>query len=155
MYYYASDSEEEGDAEQEEREHREEVARANYKLAIRTLARSFPHLNIPAAGLIAGLHAREQETRSCPCGAGLLARWPWVPLNARLGFCPGAVLGEEPNHCKCGKHFWEIINWRSEWVEAWPGGRHLGLFVGNVPSLCVVATSNSIFNFARSYLGCI
>ena len=99
-----SDSEEEGDAEREEREDREEVARAQYKLAIRKLARAFPDLDIPAAGLTAGLHAREQETRSCPCGAGLLPRWPWVPVDARLGFCPGAVIGEKPNSYSCGKH---------------------------------------------------
>ena len=104
---------EDSDEEEDEgREEREEVARVGYKHALRKLAEAFPELEIPA-GLYAGLHASEQVTRPCPCGAGRLARWPWVLQTKALGFCSGAWLNPD---CPDGRHDWEDICWRNEWI---------------------------------------
>ena len=112
---------EDSDEEEDEgREEREEVARVRYKHALRKLAEAFPELELPA-GLYAGLHASEQVTRPCPCGAGRLARWPWVLQTKALGFCPGAVVAEDPDSPD-GRHDWEDICWRGEWIGKWPYG---------------------------------
>ena len=120
---------EEGEVEEDEyhNEEAEEMARVRYKHALRRLASAFPELDVDVARLCAGLPATEQNTRPCPCGAGVLARWPWVVHSMRLGFCPGTLV---PNRCgigmhKCGRCSWEFVCWRSEWVNAWPKGRDI------------------------------
>ena len=113
--------------EDEGQEEREEVAKVKYKHALRRLAEVFPELHIPD-GLHAGLGAGEQESRPCPCGTGLLARWPWVLQTASLGFCPSADWSTDGARDDAatadiqGKHSWEIICWRSEWISAAPDG---------------------------------
>ena len=74
--------------EKEDRKDHEETAKPQYKIALRKLAEAFTELEL-RAGLHEGLHAHEQRTRPCPCGAGQLARWPWALQPASLGFCPG------------------------------------------------------------------
>ena len=114
--------------EGEEREECEEVARVKYVHALSRLAKAFPELKIPA-GLHAGVEASAQETRPCPCGVGLLPRWPWVLQTASLGFCPSNELDwirkstdEKAAHDRSGRHVWEMTSWRSEWIGAAPGG---------------------------------
>ena len=51
-------------------------------------------------------HASQHDTRPCPCGRGVLARWPWVAQTAQMGFCD------------CGMAGWERTCWRSEWIGA-------------------------------------
>lgn len=109
----------------------EEVARVKYRYALRRLGEAYPELKIPA-GLHAGLAASEQETRPCPCGAGLLAKWPWV-LHDRvsLGFCPSADWSRDPSADDSAvgdiqdRHSWEMTCWRSEWISAAPGGDNI------------------------------
>ena len=113
--------------EDEEPEEGEEVARAKYKHALRRLAAEFPELKIPA-GLHAGVDASRQETRPCPCGAGLLPRWPWVLQTVRLGFCPSNDIDwskstdDKATAEVVNVHFWELCSWRDEWIMAAPGG---------------------------------
>ena len=111
--------------EEVEREENEEMARVQYKFALRRLAEAFPELELPAK-LYEWLRASEVPTRPCPCGAGQLAQWPWMLQTASLGFCPGAVAETESGYKHiCGRHIWEKMCWRNEWVEAWPGGKWL------------------------------
>ena len=114
--------------EDEGQEEREEVAKVKYKHALRQLAEAFPELQIPA-GLHAGLDASEQETRPCPCGTGLLSRWPWVLQTAALGFGPSAAVDGVSDDAATadiqGKHDWEMISWRSEWISSAPDGDSL------------------------------
>ena len=76
-------------------EEEEEVARVRYLYALRRLAKAFPELEVPVPELCAGLQAALQCTRPCPCGVGLLARWPWVLQTTGLGFCSGGEWGED------------------------------------------------------------
>jgi len=76
-------------------EEEEDLARVRYRHALRRLAKAFPELEVPVPELCAGLQADQQCTRPCPCGAGLLAKWPWVLQTPQLGFCPGGEWGEE------------------------------------------------------------
>ena len=102
----------------------EDLARARYKHALRKLAKAFPELEVLVPELCAGLQANQQCTRPCPCGAGLLAKWPWVLQTPQLGFCPGGEWGEDDEEVTTqGKHDWEVISWRHEWVMACPGAR--------------------------------
>ena len=113
--------EEEEEEDEEEREQDIKKARVFYEHSLRRLAREFPDLQVPVTQLVAGLHAREQCTRPCPCGVGDIPRWPWVLSTSSLGFCPEAQTGPEPWQT-CGRHRWEFICWRGEWIRAWPGG---------------------------------
>ena len=63
----------------------EDLARARYKHALRKLAKAFPELEVLVPELCAGLQANQQCTRPCPCGAGLLAKWPWAPCEMAMG----------------------------------------------------------------------
>ena len=102
----------------------EDLARARYKHALRKLAKAFPELEVLVPELCAGLQANQQCTRPCPCGAGHLAKWPWVLQTPQLGFCPGGEWGEDDDEVTTqGKHDWEVISWRHEWVMACPGAR--------------------------------
>jgi len=75
-----------------------------------------------------GLDASEQVTRPCPCGVGRLARWPWALHTDSLGFCPALPWSTEDRDTDDavaevrGKHCVEMFCWRSEWIEAAPGG---------------------------------
>ena len=117
--------------EDEEREEREEVARVKYMHALRRLAAEFPELKIPA-GLHAGVDASGQETRPCPCGAGLLPRWPWVLQTVSLGFCPSNDIDwskstdDKATADAEDVHFRELCTWRSVWIMAAPGGDCIG-----------------------------
>ena len=117
-----------GDPEEDEER---EVARVKYMYALRRLAAEFPELKIPA-GLHAGVDASRQETRPCPCGAGLLPRWPWVFQTVSLGFCPSNDVDwskstdDKATADRTDKHFWEMCTWRSEWIMAAPGGDCIG-----------------------------
>ena len=92
----------------------EDLARARYKHALRKLAKAFPELEVLVPELCAGLQADQQCTRPCPCGAGLLAKWPWVLQTPQLGFCPGGEWGEDDDEVTTqGKHDWEVISWRT------------------------------------------
>ena len=92
----------------------EDLARARYKHALRKLAKAFPELEVLVPELCAGLQANQQCTRPCPCGAGLLAKWPWVLQTPQLGFCPGGEWGEDDDEVTTqGKHDWEVISWRT------------------------------------------
>ena len=62
-----------------------EVASVKYKFAIRRLLQEFPEL----APFLIVAPASEHDTRPCPCGRGVLAKWPWVVQNDWLGFCAG------------------------------------------------------------------
>lgn len=67
--------------------------------AVRRLREAFPEVDpCPMA------RASRHDTRPCPCGRGVLARWPWVVQTAQLGFCA------------CGMAGWELTCWRSEWL---------------------------------------
>ena len=93
------------DDENDERhydEERDEIARVKYKHALRRLFESFPELD-PCPMLA---HASQHCTRPCPCGRGVLARWPWVVQDEERGFCA------------CSMGGWELICWRGEWEEA-------------------------------------
>ena len=106
-----------------EDDEREEMARVRYKYALLRLAAAFPEFEVPVAELCAGLNASEQQTRPCPCGVGQLPRWPWVVQTARLGFCPGCwdeVDGSYEEHCS-----FEMVHWRNEWIDAWPGCKNI------------------------------
>ena len=105
-------------------EEEEDVARVRYRHALQRLAKAFPELEVPVPELCAGLQADQQCTRPCPCGAGHLAKWPWVLQTPQLGFCPGGEWGEDDEEVTTqGKHDWEVISWRHEWVMACPGAR--------------------------------
>ena len=92
----------------------EDLARARYKHALRKLAKAFPELEVLVPELCAGLQANQQCTRPCPCGAGHLAKWPWVLQTPQLGFCPGGEWGEDDDEVTTqGKHDWEVISWRT------------------------------------------
>ena len=92
----------------------EDLARARYKHALRKLAKAFPELEVLVPELCAGLQADQQCTRPCPCGAGHLAKWPWVLQTPQLGFCPGGEWGEDDDEVTTqGKHDWEVISWRT------------------------------------------
>ena len=83
-------------------EERYDMACVKHKHAVRQLREAFPEVDpSPIA------HASQHETRPCPCGRGVLARWPWVVQTASLGFC---------DNCECGMACWERTNWRSEWI---------------------------------------
>ena len=80
----------------------DELARLNYKIAMKRLLLTFPELD-PCPMLA---HASQYDTRPCPCGRGALARWPWVVQCEHLGFCD------------CWMGGWELTCWRSEWIRA-------------------------------------
>ena len=88
--------EEEEEEDEEEREQDIKKARVFYEHSLRRLAREFPDLQVPVTQLVAGLHAREQCTRPCPCGVGDIPRWPWVLSTSSLGFCPEAQTVDPP-----------------------------------------------------------
>ena len=107
-------------------EEEEDVARVRYRHALRRLAAAFPDLEVPVPELCAGLQADLQCTRPCPCGAGLLAKWPWVLQTPQLGFCPGGewdIELDDEEVTTQSRHDWESISWRSEWIKACPGAR--------------------------------
>ena len=86
-------------------EDNDEMAHLEYKQALRRLLRKFPELGpCPIA------HASQHDTRPCPCGRGVLAKWPWVVQVAEQGFCD--------SQC-CDAACWELICWRSEWGGEW------------------------------------
>ena len=91
---------------------REEIykeARVPFEFALRRLLRAFPEVGpCPLEG-----HASQQQTRPCPCGSGVLARWPWVVQTSELGFC------------ECDMASWELTCWRMEWISA--GGPDLSV----------------------------
>ena len=91
-----------------------EVASVKYKFATRRLLQEFPEL----APFPMVAPASEHDTRPCPCGRGVLAKWPWVVQNDRLGFCAGRG---------CAKGEWELGCWREEWIQAGAPGRHSDL----------------------------
>ena len=97
----------EGDEESEDYyddEDRDEVARVKYKAALRRLQKTFPELDV--SPMLAVARASEQPTRPCPCGAGVLPKWPWVVQTVDLGFCGCDMAG------------WELTCWRAEWIMA-------------------------------------
>jgi len=81
-----------------------EIYRVKYKHALRRLQLAFPDLDPRPLDLL-DAHASRHRTRPCPCGRGVLARWPWVAHEARLGFCD------------CPMAAWELVNWRCEWIH--------------------------------------
>ena len=106
-----------------------EVAKMEYKEALGLLDKCFPGLGVashlPAERLHEGLSAHAQDTRPCPCGAGRLARWPWVLHMEGLGFCTGEAPEGWPSWAQDDMddvHNWEMICWRSEWISASPRG---------------------------------
>jgi hypothetical protein len=82
-----------------------ELARVKCRFALRRFQESFPELD-PRPSDVFCTHASQQLTRPCPCGSGVLARWPWVVQTMGLGFCD------------CGMASWELTCWRSEWIKA-------------------------------------
>ena len=76
-----------------------ELACLKHQHALRRLREAFPEVD-PCPLVRASLH----ETRPCPCGRGVLARWPWVAQTAQLGFCA------------CDMASWELTCWRYEWL---------------------------------------
>ena len=74
------------------------------KWGLRKLEWEFPELDVGPMLT----HASQHHTRQCPCGRGVLAKWPWVVQTADLGFCD------------CDMASWELICWRSEWIARWP-----------------------------------
>ena len=74
------------------------------KWGLHKLHQEFP--DVDACPMLA--HASQHHTRPCPCGRGVLAKWPWVVHTAELGFC------------NCPMATWELICWSSEWIERWP-----------------------------------
>ena len=83
-------------------EEKDEQARLTYKFALRRLKEAFPELEVEPCHRLA--HASEHPTRPCPCGAGVLPKWPWVVQTVGLGFCGCEMAG------------WEQICWRGEWI---------------------------------------
>ena len=75
---------------------RDEVARLEYQWAMSQLQDQ--ELCPDPCPMFA--HASQQHTRPCPCGLGVLAKWPWVIHSAELGFCT------------CEMAEWELICWR-------------------------------------------
>jgi len=82
---------------------RYELALVNHKQALRRLRKSFPDVEVCP---LAHTSHTQHQTRPCPCGRGVLARWPWVVQTAQLGFCGCKMAG------------WELTCWRIEWVNA-------------------------------------
>ena len=76
---------------------------AKHKHALRRLQQSLPEVDPRPVGIA---NASQHQTRPCPCGRGVLARWPWVAQTAQLGFCD------------CGMAGWELTCWRCEWIGA-------------------------------------
>ena len=76
-----------------------ELACVKHKDAMRRLHASFPEV------------VDDHGTRPCPCGHGILGKWPWMVQTAQLGFC------------ECWMAGWELTCWRSEWIKA--GHPHL------------------------------
>ena len=81
-----------------------EITYPKLKWGLRKLEWAFPELDV--GPMLA--HASQHHTRPCPCGRGVLAKWPWVVQTADLGFCD------------CDMASWELICWRSEWIARWP-----------------------------------
>ena len=79
-----------------------------YKHALACLLELFPEV----APCPMYAHASQHDTRPCPCGRGVLAKWPWVVQTAQLGFCDCYMTG------------WERNCWRCEWFKG-AGARHL------------------------------
>ena len=94
-------------------EERYDLACVKHKHAVRQLLTAFPEVT---ACFMA--HASQHETKQCPCGRGVLARWPWVVHTAQLGFCDAR---------ECGMASWELTCWRSEWIVDGAGRRDLPL----------------------------
>ena len=85
-------------------EERYDLACVKHKHAVRQLREAFPEIGTcPSLA-----HASQHETRPCPCGRGVLARWPWVVHGAQLGFC---------DHRECCMARWELNCWRWEWIS--------------------------------------
>ena len=81
-------------------EERYALACVKHEHAIRRLREAFADVD-PCPLARASRHA----TRPCPCGRGVLARWPWVVQTAQLGFCA------------CDMASWELTCWRSDWLS--------------------------------------
>jgi len=81
-------------------EERYAVACVKHEHAVRRLREAFPEVDSCPVTCT----ARRRDTRSCPCGRGVLARWPWVVQTAQLGFCA------------CDMASWELTCWRSDWL---------------------------------------
>ena len=80
-------------------EERYALACVKHEHAVRRLREAFPEVDpCPLAG------TSRHNTRACPCGRGVLARWPWVVQTAQLGFCA------------CAMANWELTCWRQEWL---------------------------------------
>ena len=131
------------------------MARVKYVHALRRLAAAFPELKIPAE-LHAGVDASGQETRPCPCGAGLLPRWPWVLQTVSLGFCPSSEVdwrkstNDKATADRSGRHSLEVQMWRSEWIKAAPGGDHIDYSM--VVEHCDVVQASLCSAFPRAYV---
>ena len=90
-----------------------EATEAEYKAALIWLKRKVPELKLVPSELVKGVHADATQTRQCPCGAGRLSVYPWVLQVESLGFC------------MCEEAQYELICWRSEWIDAGaPGIRY-------------------------------
>jgi hypothetical protein len=70
-------------------------------------------------------------TRPCPCGGGVLPKWPWVVQTAGLGFCGCDMAG------------WELTCWRAEWIMA------------GAPNLACNASGSRFLTVTLSLHGCI
>ena len=81
-----------------------EIAYPKLKWALRRMHDAFPEVD-PCPMLA---HASQHHTRPCPCGRGVLAKWPWVVHTEDLGFC----------YCEMAQ--WELICWSGEWIARWP-----------------------------------
>jgi hypothetical protein len=84
----------------------DEIARLEYKYAMRQLLDQ----GVCPDPCPMFAHASQHHTRPCPCGHGVLARWPWVVQTATLGFCD------------CRMAEWELVCLRGEWaggIVAW------------------------------------
>ena len=81
-----------------------ELTYPKLKWGLHKLHQEFP--DVDACPMLA--HASQHHTRPCPCGRGVLAKWPLVVHRAELGFCD------------CPMAEWELICWSGEWIARWP-----------------------------------
>ena len=77
-----------------------------YKQQLRRLAAAFPELELNVAEQLMGMHANEHNSKTCDCGHGKLARWPFMLQLNDHGWCECENSG-----------YWTICD-RGEWVEA-------------------------------------
>ena len=68
-------------------EERYENACVKHKFAVRRLLQEFPEV----APCPLSANASECDTRPCPCGRGVLAKWPWVVQTKQQGFCDCSI----------------------------------------------------------------